>query len=173
MCEKDYSLLRPFDIEAAKRGEPICCWDGLNRIYITGPDKANHLCVENPVNGRFVLAHVDNYRMSPLCWAEGRPIYHGDVLYWKYHNTCWQVTATVAGFQFDDGSVRTYESAINDEYFTWTPPEVKREAWVNIYKNSNNSYRHSTREKADNAARMVNGIIDPDRVACIHIEWEE
>ena len=57
---KDYSLLRPFDLEAAKRGEPI-------------------LWIDHPI--RWVALSDKELRMAPLCWVEGRPVYKGDVLY--------------------------------------------------------------------------------------------
>ena len=57
---KNYSLLRPFDLEAAKRGEPI-------------------LWIDHPI--RWVALSDKELRMAPLCWVEGRPVYKGDVLY--------------------------------------------------------------------------------------------
>lgn len=177
MCKKDYSLLRLFDIEAAKRGEAICFRsDGSKRIYMAGPDKTNLLCVEDPVDGRLVLAHVDKYRMAPLCWVKGKPVYKGDVLYYNGVGR-----GVIAGMETDglevlilyDNKPEWGPTGAFPENLTWTPPKVKREAWVNVYKDSRASFRHDTREKADKAARTVNGIIDPNRVACIHIEWDE
>ncbi len=44
--------------------------------------------------------------------------------------------------------------------------KTKREGWVNIYPDNMTSSIRSTRDEADDAAGT-------DRIACIHIEWEE
>lgn len=165
MSDKDYSLLRPFDREAAKRGEPICYRiDGSKRIYMTGPDNANHLCVEDPADGRFVLAHVDKYRMAPLAWVEGKPVYKGDgPLFIKDNGE--KVFVSRSGLI--ERPTNVVAVCILEHRLTWTPPKVKREGWVNIYPKGEFHVRDS-KEDADNCARHRT-----DRVACVRIEWEE
>jgi len=45
-------------------------------------------------------------------------------------------------------------------------PKVKREGWVNVYKDKSTSSVQDTEARA-NFSRF------PNRVACVHIEWEE
>ena len=40
MCKKDFSLLRPFDLEAAKAGAELLYSDLTTRKYVYGPDSA-------------------------------------------------------------------------------------------------------------------------------------
>ena len=77
---KNYSLLRPFDLEAAKRGEPILWIDNPVR-WIALSDQAGD--ARNIVEHAQGLSYVRDkeLRMAPLCWVEGRPVYKGDVLY--------------------------------------------------------------------------------------------
>lgn len=123
--QKDYSLLRPFDLEAAKRGEDICyVADRSTRIFIDGPDSKGRVCVKDPVDGEFVLAHCGRYRMAPLCWVEGKPVYKGDVL---YQNTAALPGARVVVEGNEDGITDDQGRWNGRSHLTWTPPKVKRE----------------------------------------------
>lgn len=95
MCneKKDFSLLRPFDLEAAKRGDAF-----VFISPVTGEQKTRKLIAEK--NGQLVVDYgdtfqittidfaADGYRMAPLCWVRTsveddtlKPVYKGDVLY--------------------------------------------------------------------------------------------
>lgn len=86
---KDYSLLRPFDLEAAKAGALLLLClnddgDGPLRYVGNSTDGKRLTCLEwmGGVNkGTFEIYHPSTIRMAPLCWVEGRPVYPGDVLY--------------------------------------------------------------------------------------------
>lgn len=80
--QKDYSLLRHFDAEAAKAGEAICLYDypDVNVAYVAGPDKANDVCYLTG-NNYLEISAISCFRMKPLCWVEGKPVYKGDILY--------------------------------------------------------------------------------------------
>lgn len=80
--DKDYTLLRPFDPVKARAGEAICYDDGEPRKLIGGPDVNGEYCVDNGL-GRFVIRPPYQYRMLPLSWLEGRPVYEGDEAYGK------------------------------------------------------------------------------------------
>lgn len=83
MCEKNLSLLHPFDAEAAKRGKLICSnITGEIRIYVAGPDKMGNL-VLNDCDGVLYIGHKSAYSMAPLAWVEGKPVYKGDQLFLK------------------------------------------------------------------------------------------
>lgn len=166
----DYSLLRPFDLEAAKRGD-LLCWHnatGADYVarYIAGPDVKGLACVE--VDSHLTIHPVEYFRMAPLCWVEGLPVYCGDVLYNKIGQG---LTATgedggkLLASEFPDGTL------FEPDLLTWTPPKVKREGWVNIYPPyhgwvAKTSGAHRTKEEAD-------GYAEQARIACVRIEWEE
>lgn len=147
MLEKDYTLLRPFDMDAAKRGEAICFYDGLvlQDVTIT---KLGSICGRwsgDSAESIWSGAEIADFRMAPLCWVEGKPVYSGDVLYRPAKGT--------QGFVAD----RIYRGGNGDVYLiyenegaswlegpewtrleemwnsvTWTPPKVKREGFVCI-----------------------------------------
>lgn len=70
-------------MEAAKVGDEICWPDGEDEdlSYISGPDAADNICYS--YDGKFFISISSNFRMAPLCWVEGKPVYKGDVLYLK------------------------------------------------------------------------------------------
>lgn len=170
MTEKNFELLRPFDLEAAKRGDGITDSCGGKVVYIDGPDAAGNYAVR--IDGHFAVGSSERLRMAPLCWVEGRPVYKGDVLY--------MTVGVYAGkpfvpHQFNGGMLINLAARhhYRAEYLTWTPPKVKREGWVNIYKlDSANAWLaitsvvYKTQEFADKCAQN-------NRVGCVHIEWEE
>ena len=91
-------LLRPFDLEAAQRGEPIL-WGGQFEpaTFVARARKGKTNIIERAGMHAGLLDHVeyapDEYlHMAPLCWVEGRPVYKGDRLWCKLYNE-W-VTAT-------------------------------------------------------------------------------
>lgn len=88
--DKAFSRLRPFNLEAAKRGEPICWYDDGERVRYIGQSAAHDggACVEfleGECVGQFETYAPIYLRMAPLCWVEGKPVYKGDRLYstWK------------------------------------------------------------------------------------------
>lgn len=163
---KDYSLLRPFDLEAAKNGALLTggAWtahlfDGTAAWkYIAGPDVEGNVLVEIICSGRFSLFPAECFCMAPLCWVEGRPVYPGDNLYWK--NGCGVFTAggRMVGVELNS--------------LTWSKPKrtVKKAGWINIYplvgKCGQAGQIYPTKTAADNSASSA-------RIACIRVEWEE
>ena len=160
---KDYSLLRPFDLEAAKNGA-LVCWmyeDGPLR-YIgkatCGVDMACFEWIGGTHKGTFETYPNTNLRMSPLCWVEGRPVYPGDNLYLK--NGCGVFTAggRMVGVELNS--------------LTWSKPKrtVKKAGWINIYplvgECGQASAIYPTKTAADNSASSA-------RIACTRVEWEE
>lgn len=81
---KNLSLLRPFDLEKAKAGEPICNASGEPRKFDNGPDEDGMIgvfYVDGSGLGRSVWGRPNDYRMAPLGWVDDRPVYEGDNLY--------------------------------------------------------------------------------------------
>ena len=160
---KDYSLLRPFDLEAAKNGA-LVCWmyeDGPLRYIGKATCGADTACFEwigGTHKGTFETYPNTNLRMSPLCWVEGRPVYPGDNLYLK--NGCGVFTAggRMVGVELNS--------------LTWSKPKrtVKKAGWINIYplvgECGQASAIYPTKTAADNSASSA-------RIACTRVEWEE
>lgn len=83
MSEKDFSKLRPFDLEAAKAGDAfgfLECGELKPREYIDGPDSTGAIIVKDE-RGNFQISDSHPYNMAPLAWVEGKPVYKGDVLW--------------------------------------------------------------------------------------------
>lgn len=79
--EKNYELLRPFDLEAAKRGDAICWRDGdvIQDVTITSLGSVCGRWRSDDNERLWQDDELDNFRMAPLCWVEGKPVYKGDV----------------------------------------------------------------------------------------------
>lgn len=168
--KKDYSLLRPFDLEAAKRGEKIC-WheDGDTAVEVFFPKQGGVIPVFSGNDQCGIFTDADYYalKMSPLAWVEGRPMYKGDKL-WHTGRNFFVVIQDRNGSNENVCDFPGHISPLfaNDEYLTWTKPKQKREGWVNIYKDSTEAYIHQDRKSVDENS-------DECRVACLRIEWEE
>jgi len=84
--KKDYSLLRPFDLEAAKAGALLTKQGPVNSsakspfTLAAGPGTDGDCAVQDAL-GNIWVCHGDCLCMEPLAWVEGRPVYKGDVLH--------------------------------------------------------------------------------------------
>lgn len=184
--EKDYSLLRPFDLEKAKAEEALCGINAEGPIkYVAGPDKDGCVAICNHKD-ELMVKSPKILRMAPLTWVEGRPVYKGDVLYLRGEKRVVSHVSVVRIFEGDDedkflcfscGRSSWVEGPSSNTFevppFTWTPPKVEKEGWVNIYKSGFISQPHPTKEKADSYADNSPVACVNPRVACIRIEWEE
>lgn len=167
--EKDYNLLRPLDLDAAKRGDAICYATGADATYIFGPNRIDSIVVQWP-DDRFGITIISNLRMKPLFWVEGKPVYKGDVL-WHNVGKC---SVSVDDHGAREGLFVCKGLTYDFKFTTWEKPKVKREGWVNIYprissgSNQSRSVQsiYGTKCEADNNALG-------DRIACVRIEWEE
>lgn len=172
---KDYSLLRPFDLEAAKRGEKLQTKHGDEREFVGGHSADGTICVAGK-SGQYYLEYPSELRMAPLAWVEGRPVYKGDVLYRKNIYSMEVIATHISSnslgsyLHFNgNGGNESLDSLCN---LTWQKPKTKREGWVNIYftadtgPSKNTSHAYSTKEQAD-------AMASSNCVACCRIEWEE
>jgi len=175
--QKNLSLLRPFNLELAKAGEPfarIARGELYIYNYLIGPDSIDFIVSTN-AKGEYIRRHVrvlnnGYYFMAPLTWIEGKPVYKGDVLYWKPKNR--KVTIDYISY----GSIDYLMGTDNALYFldnlTWkspTPPAPKpitvtRVGYINVYRDSRNDAFHTTRETAD--VYKADGRID-----CLEISY--
>lgn len=164
--EKDYSLLRPFDLEAAKRGEKICnSFNGEETTFVAeaGPD--GDLAVRD-WKGNIQPQPTVCTSMLPLAWIEGKPVYKGDVL---YHPTG-PAKVTEDGIMWSCGVHQLVPYAFQETLLTWRKPitKVKKSGWINIYKGSGACmYRYDTKEQAERADYANK------RVDTIQITWEQ
>ena len=159
MTEKDYSLLRPFDEAAAKRGEAICGTKEEGPLkFGAGPDREGDVAVFDRFNGILVL-NSDLLRMAPLAWVEGKPVYKDDPLYHKETGKQYIVSGGDSALSFHNTEVM-----LSPTLFAWenpTPKPVKR--WVNVYADKYGDLLHETKDAADAA-------VSRHRIDCIEIE---
>ena len=179
MTEKDYSLLRPFDLEAAKRDELITTLflDGemVTHAFVTGPDDHGGFVVKTP-DGWFRFGKESDYRMAPLAWVEGKPVYKGDVLYDRNGQKCVAKSITLGG------TLESEETTLLRFFpeLTWNQPKIGREGWVNIVEAGIGCSRGNlggwlirngdifpTEEAAKTRAAHCGDVI-----ATVRIEWE-
>ena len=132
--QNDYSLLRPFDLEAVNRGEEICYFDGEFAEYIAGPDQRGIVVIKSK-NLEFNFAREIALRMKPLCWVEGKPVYEGDVLW--YVNKQIKVTDIMDHYlltTYEDCNWLSCEDGYlrNTKEMTWKAPNSKKETKTGI-----------------------------------------
>lgn len=181
--ERNFELLRPFNVAAATHGERICNALGLiHWDYVAGPDPRGNLVVRTIVDGWFVNpvnCPASSFRMAPLAWVEGTPMYKGDRL-WHINERKWWIADCIdpcgllrGRFESDVDKGVASSWAPSIEYLTWSHRAVKHEGWLNLYlpsKKTSTSFRDGNvfddKESADRNAK-------DGRVACIPIEWEE
>jgi len=116
----NYNLLRPFDLEAAKRGEEICWRGGEDLTFIAeaGPDGDHAI---RGAKGNLQYAESQYLRMKPLAWVEDHPVYKGDKLWYKTAGLIIADKACGDGWFFSKDGVSIYPKSC-----TWTKPEPKK-----------------------------------------------
>lgn len=169
---KDYSLLRPFDLEAAKHGEPIMEIDFSWPIIFCGTTTNGQVIFVEYSDKSGGNQEVDDTRMAPLAWVEGKPVYKGDVLYQYYAQDHKNRLVTISNiFTNGIGNYLTFTEGGNwamdgnTSKLTWNKPKVKKSGWMNSYESGEN-YVYPTKDRADAMATH-------SRKACIEILWEE
>lgn len=194
---KDYSKLRPFDMEKFKAGERAiflggACPEVEIRTYVAGPDSSGAICAKDN-SGRFLFVrdHGD-YRLAPLAWVCKSadedvlwPVYKGDVLWFVKDNFGIEVSGIN---DFDPGGLKGVVTKVmgngragykgDPDWITWapfscwtftppTPPKVKREGWINIYSQKSGGGIIYSSKREAEEAAVASGAVQ------LHIEWEE
>ena len=156
MTEKDYSLLRPFDLEAAKGGVKMCDRFNLKKThtYVAGPDSGGWIVTKNE-NGIFIFSTETNLFMLPICWVEGKPVYPDTPM--EREDNGWPVAWSVDGNAWQDDGGNWSDEGGGFKIRWPRPKPVKR--WINVYPNTG----YDTKAAADQ--EEVFG-----RIACIEIE---
>lgn len=172
---KDYSLLRPFDLEKAKQGEPICWYLNSGLVRFIGITLKQEVVYENQ-DGFLCYATSNKIKMAPLCWLEDKPVYEGDILYRKLPGTNEIQELTAQCIEETYGDVFIQFGLCNAEYadnrrqcLYWTKPKQKKQGWINVYPDDNqhiglNTY--TTKAFADLYANKIT------RIACVPFEYE-
>lgn len=146
---KDYSRLRPFDLEAAKPGDDFVLIKGGEdkpRKLIARPDKSDWAIFENE-HGAYNFGLLAAYLTAPLAWVRASadddtlwPVYKGDVLYYAEQGYGMAVEGYNPHVQGESGALGEIVWRSDDckfklgskmwapwDSYTFTPPKVKRE----------------------------------------------
>ena len=158
MTEKDYSLLRPFDLEAAKAGVLLCDQSGstLAGLLCCTPDSSGYFRAwVDRIGGLVSSLPGKSIRLAPLCWVEGKPVYPGDMLEHAKHGEVVAKSRHAAS----KGMlvVEKYDSLALGNLAWPRPKPVKR--WINVYPANSFESQDSANEYAASS-----------RSACIEIE---
>ena len=167
MTEKDYSLLRPFDLEAAKAGVLLCDQSGstLAGLLCCTPDSSGYFRAwVDRIGGLVSSLPGKSIRLAPLCWVEGKPVYPGDAL-WQttlagdvLKRKAKQISADGSYLEFDETGSWAMDGSVSKLSWAEPPPKpIKR--WVNIYP----AYSFESQDSANEYATS-------SRIACIEIE---
>lgn len=176
----DLSLLRPFDLEAAKAGAPICTRDGraarfiahvpeLDEAYrviahIEGAMWSNSFRESGTITHALGKTRVD-LCMAPICWVEGRPVYLGDLLY-DVAPIEPRGRVVVTDLAYNGSDVIVADHGYNcAKYLTWNPPTVKREGFCIVHPTT----VYESFEQAE--ARMKRDY--PEGCFIAECKWEE
>jgi len=166
-------LLRPFNLELAKQGEEIC-WSHLDcPVTFIGVSQAGKIAFESENELGFISS--SSFRMKPLTWIDGIPVYKGDVLWYRGQQFCIEVQGynptcedgligIVVKSQTELISVGEQTSAPFYQW-QWDKPKqvVKRKVWINVY--SDYFYSYFSKEEADTLAGK-------GRITCVEREIE-
>lgn len=176
----DYSLLRPFDLQAAKAGERIVIREAGNlveRTFVTGPDDHGYFVVKTS-DGWFRFGKDTDYRMAPLAWVEGKPVYKGDKMWRK--DGQWTYGHEIVGKTKQEDIALgvllqvTEQGTTWSENLTWNPPKVKREGWIAIKLTTKPGANYSAFcSHVLSSKAKAESHYGSEKVAVVLVEWEE
>ncbi len=174
----NYELLRPFDLEMAKDGNPMVSdYEKNELVYVAGPHVDTEEIVVEYVAG-YLIYYAKDLRMSPLCWLHEKPVYKGDKL-WSLSYKQWVV---VTGTHMDSDGDLFLDFDNDGDYWISGPselfdpietrlfwdkpkPKVEKGGWLNIY-GMGDCALHPTLDAAEKAKGR-------GCVATIEVEWEQ
>ncbi len=182
---KNFNLLRPFNLELAKEGELLTSMNEANdykMLDFSIRNSNNKVEIDAQLvnaedNFKYSNQDESSFRMKPLTWIDGKPVYKGDVLWYRGQQFCIEVQ----GYNptCEDGLigivVKSQWELISVGEQSWAPfyqwqwdkPKqvVKRKVWINVY--SEYVYSYFSKEEADTLAGKK-------RIACVEtkIEYE-
>lgn len=173
--EKNISLLREFNLEEAKNGAILCDNRGYNNYKFLGYSKVeNRVAVQSimKTDKDFIYSDCspEDFKMTPLAWVEGKPVYQGDILYSKNFGDLKYVVKYFNGKHIFTEENETDAFCNSLENLTWNKPKQKKskKVWVNIYPTGPGDRNHPSQEKANEAA-----MFDCIGQVEVEINWEE
>lgn len=144
--------MKPFDLEAAKRGDPIRTYDGTPIVFVAGPDRHGHIC--GFVNECLRVIPKHSCYMSSLCQVEGKDVYPGDVVYFQGNKRI----AAVGGFYNAHGFLAGGLSSMAYKKYTWTPPPQMIKRWMGLDDKERKNVRGWRSEESAQYHGMINRI---------------
>lgn len=172
--QNDLSLLREFNLEAAKAGDLLTDLSNSNEYkmldYVIRGSTGEVLSVDVQSTCKDAFVYEDTevqfIRMKPLCLVEGKPVYKGDVLYGKNYSEYKYIASHFAVDLLYTTPNETDSCRELLKNLTWNKPKqkVKRKVWINVY--SKEAFSYPSKEAADYKADMES------RIACVETEIE-
>lgn len=174
-AERDYSLLRPFDLRpfdlgAAERGEAICYGhSGAPTLFVASLFQKPDVVIRDEGHPDARVFPRELLRMAPLAWIEGKPVYKGDVLCYPKFGMTFRVTGCnprVEPGKGLEGTVITVgQSGTPAGDITWGPchalswPPLKVRRTVDLYqwlcRNIDSEYYISLPTSCDNPFEAI------------------
>lgn len=193
---RDYDLLRPFDLEKAKRGDLIfhCVLENEAPYeYVAGPDARDEYILKivnsgSKNNGAFTpLFKGADLRMYPLGWVEGYSVYKGDILYTKHPMPLINELIIDALWPGVGLHAKDMRNAIPFDLLTWINPanRIKKEGFICVMKDAvtpignrdilpGRIVRHPMIFTSSDAAKAwANSCAIGDLIIILPISWEE
>lgn len=178
----DFSLLRPFNLDSAKSGAPIC-WHSdaevASNVFFTDDHIIPIFKQSYDVGqcGLFNQVECDIFlRMAPLFWLDDKPVYKGDTIYKpEVTGSIPLVVDSVRDIYvvFADGNGTDYVDNRRG-YMTWTNPTTKRVGWIAIQADKPGSaplaYCSHVCQTRDDALKYYGENVE---VYVTSVEWEE
>lgn len=155
--QNDYSLLRPFNLEAAKKGEKIVCGGKTSSKFYQLEEDLFCIKWDTGPRGVYELPAVKNsFKMAPLFWLEGKPVYKGDPLFFNGVTVSGGVYVSSIDKDFDAHVTfieRKYSIWAPIVTLTWNKPKEEKVGYVAVLKSSYGtiyaeSYIFSTEQEA-------------------------
>lgn len=126
--QNNYNLLRPLNREAVEAGEPVCWVNDGTQLFEASMSKAGRISGKWNKNDIYeeswnVIDSANCFRMRPLTWVEGKPVYKGDILYSKVNIGEARIVERVDENNRLFASNTTSHGPATEEYFTWEKPK--------------------------------------------------
>jgi len=142
--QRQYSLLREFNLEQAKAGDEILhllspsftYTEVLQDVKFKGVTSNLQEAFVEDKQGEGYCYGTQRIKMKPLTWIEGKPVYKGDVLYFKLYDDCTvcehKVYLLKDNCLFDESGTYFVET----KSLTWTKPKEKHihQELIDAYK---------------------------------------
>lgn len=196
LTKEQFDLLRPIKLGAAlKLGSKVYVLSGqpYEATIMCGPDSYNMVCIKytDEYDEALAIRSINNLRISPEAWIQGKPAYVGDKVYGRgipgevfiagrFGNTAGldrKVQISVLSDKKTDTWV-THTGLV--ENMSWTPFTVKKEGWVVLVRNANNNVGstpvvHDSYCKAEDHVNMIKECLHTHitTVGISKVEWEE